>query len=445
MSSRGQKQEVEALRKEAARLRMALDSAGQGVWDHDLRTGAASFSDTWKRMRGYLPDEDVDAIGGAWADRLHPDDRERILKATALQDIGQLQFNAFEYRERHRNGHWIWILSRGRPVEWNADGSVARILGTDTDISALKASEAALAKEKERLLVTLRSMGDGLVSADPDGAIVNFNAAAAEITGWSPEEVIGKNITLALDLRSPLNVPLTELLIGKTRLLQQGGGHIDDAVLVRRDGTERRANCSVSPVMTENGQEGLVIVFRDTTEEHALRCQLAHAASHDGLTGLPNRSAFEKTLEAVIAIARETGRSHALCVLDLDGFKAINDAAGHAAGDVVLQQVSNALKEACRAEDFVARLGGDEFAVILADANFGTAELICRQLTRAVSSLRFIFDKRIFSVGVSVGVKLISGTENGIASLMLEADRACYLAKAAGKGTHVMADRLNAA
>lgn len=432
--------ELETLRRHAHRLQSALDGAGQGVWDHNMVTGEIYFSDTWKRMRGYAPHEDVDSIAGPWLDRLHPDDRPRILDTIERQNSGELLTNAFEYREKHRDGHWMWILSRGRPVEWMADGRVARTLGTDTDISSLKATELALAEEKERLLVTLRSVAEGLVSVDADGVVINFNSAAASITGWIPEDAIGRKAADILDMRSGADQPITQALVTQALSLQTEVTLADDTVLVRRDGSRCRAHCSISPIIIRAGAVGLVIVFRDTTQEHEFRARLHYAATHDSLTSLPNRVAFSEALESAVKTARAEKRAHMLCLIDLDGFKLVNDGAGHAAGDEVLQAVAICLVRNCRAGDMVARLGGDEFGLILVDAQTRVAESICNRVTRAVAALDFVFDGKSYRIGASVGVKAITGTTHSISKLMSAADKACYEAKSRGKGQWVSAD-----
>ena len=139
-----------ALAESESRWNFALEGAGQGVWDHDLKHGKAYFSPMWRQMRGIGPDEPVDPSREAWLARVHPDDRERLISETDQQNSGEIKQNSFEYRERHRDGHYIWILSRGKPVERMPDGSVARIIGTDTDITNLKLAEAKAAEEKEQ-------------------------------------------------------------------------------------------------------------------------------------------------------------------------------------------------------------------------------------------------------------------------------------------------------
>jgi diguanylate cyclase (GGDEF)-like protein/PAS domain S-box-containing protein len=433
--------EISALRHLASRLQMALEGAGQGVWDHNMVTGETYFSDTWKRMRGYQPEDDVDAVGGPWLDRLHPEDRPRILDIIQRQNRGEVENNAFEYRERHRDGHWIWIFSRGRPVERYPDGSVARTLGTDTDISELKAVEFALAEEKERLLVTLRSIAEGLVSVDANGCITNFNSAAGSITGCTPDEAFGLKISDVLDMRSGAGFPITEALVGQALDLQTGITLPDDTILVRRDGSRRRAHCSISPVIIRSGAMGLVIVFRDTTQEHEFREQLHYSATHDPLTHLPNRLAFGDAIEQAVMTAGRERRQHVLCLIDLDGFKCVNDGAGHAAGDEVLKAVAICLARRCNAGDLVARLGGDEFAILLADAGLRRAESVCARITRDVAALDFTFDGRSYRIGASIGIKSVKGSDESVSKLMSAADKACYEAKSLGKGRWISADR----
>lgn len=144
------KQAEAAVAEAESRWSFALEGAGQGVWDHDVRNGTAFFSPMWRKMRGIGLDDEIDPSREAWLARVHPDDRERLIEASDQQDVGELAQNSFEYRERHRDGHYIWILSRGRPVEWMPDGRIARIIGTDTDITSLKLAEATAAEEKEQ-------------------------------------------------------------------------------------------------------------------------------------------------------------------------------------------------------------------------------------------------------------------------------------------------------
>jgi diguanylate cyclase len=358
-------EENRKLREENRRLQLALQGAGHGVWDHDLATGQVVYSDTWRKIRGYGPTEDVDALSAPWIDRIHPVDRPRIQSMIARQDNGELKENAFEYRERHRDGHWIWILSRGRPVQWLPDGRVARILGTDTDISALKEAELALAEEKERLLVTLRSIGEALICVDNVGMITSFNASAASLTGWPASEAMGQPIPQVLDLRSRDNQALTENLISQALSSDSTSPLTDAATVVQRNGTQRWANLSIAPVYIRDRTAGVVAVLRDATDEFDLNEHLQHAATHDALTGLYNRRGFETAASEFLKTVPVGAIGGAMCMLDLDGFKAVNDTAGHAAGDQVLERGAAKLQGCCSSADIFGRIGGDEFALLL--------------------------------------------------------------------------------
>ena len=180
-----QKQAEAALAYSESRWNHALESARQGVWDHDIRTDSMFYSRMWRIMRGMQPDEEVDGDQDKWLARIHPDDLQHVLDNVERQDKGDLSLDALEYRERKRDGSYVWILSRGRPVEWDEAGNAVRTLGTDTDITRLKTTELELAAEKERLRVTLEAIADGMISTDCDGHVVFINPAAAVLTGWA--------------------------------------------------------------------------------------------------------------------------------------------------------------------------------------------------------------------------------------------------------------------
>ena len=187
-----QKRAEAALAESESRWNFALESAGQGVWDADRVRKRVFYSRMWRIMRGMQPDDEVDSRTDLWLARVHPDDRERVRGIVTSQQVGRTGFRAFEYRERHRDGHWIWILSRGKPVAWSADGTPSRIIGTDTDISSLKQVEGLLAEEKERLKVTLQSIADSVISTDASGRVTFMNSAAEQMTGWPAGLALGR-------------------------------------------------------------------------------------------------------------------------------------------------------------------------------------------------------------------------------------------------------------
>ena len=426
-----QKRAEAALAESESRWSFALEGAGQGVWDHNLRNKTAFFSPTWRMMRGYGPDEEVDGSYEAWIGRVHPDDRQRIAAATRRQDSGELSYNEFEYRERHRDGHWIWILSRGKPVEWFPDGRPARVVGTDTDISSLKATEAALAEEREKLSVTLRSIADGVLAVDSDGMITFLNPAAEQMTGWRSKDAIGKPVDDVFRrqdetgriLDSPVSIDLTT---GRDRQI------CENMTLISRSGRLHEIRLSAANLdLSGNERLGAVFVFQDISQSLALQRKLAHLASHDSLTGLHNRAAFERRLEEVLEETAANESQHTLCFVDLDRFKAVNDGAGHATGDALLQQVARTIQAKLRDQDFVARIGGDEFAFLLFDCDQAQAGKMAIDIVNSIAALHVEHDGRSFGIGASIGLTAISGNSPSMGKLMEEADAACYAAKAA--------------
>jgi Amt family ammonium transporter len=164
----------------------------------------------------------------------------------------------------------------------------------------------------------------------------------------------------------------------------------------------------------------------------ALTRQLQHQALHDPLTGLLNRRGFELRLAALLESAQAHGRMHALCYLDLDHFKVVNDACGHAAGDALLRHLPAVLQQCLRPGDELARLGGDEFALLLEDCPLAEAATFAETLRDAVRAFRFAWQQRSFALGASVGVVAITAASRGAAAVLGGADAACYVAKEHG-------------
>ncbi|MGH6924532.1 MAG: PAS domain S-box protein [Propylenella sp.] len=436
-----QKRAEAALAESESRWNFALEGAEQGVWDHDLRTRRAFFSRTWKLMRGFDAEAEIDSSLEAWLERIHPEDRDRVLAIVGRLDSGELRQNCFEYRERHRDGHWIWILSRGKPVEWMPDGRPARMVGTDTDITSLKAAESALAEERERLRVTLRSIADGVISTDAEGRVTFINPVAEQMTGWTSSEALGLRIGDVLVLAGREG-ELSENPVAECLARREARYVDEDLVLVSRSGRRIDIRNSAAPLVTPAGEIfGAVLAFQDVSRSRARQRELAHSAMHDDLTGLPNRSAFDRRLEEARAEAGSELREHALCFIDLDRFKAVNDNAGHAAGDALLQRVARAIRKCARRRDFAARIGGDEFALILADCSLTTAKRVARQVIDTISDIRFTRQGSTYRIGASVGITTITHTSPRPAALMREADVACYAAKASGGDSVVTHDR----
>ncbi|EGH33392.1 PAS:GGDEF protein, partial [Pseudomonas syringae pv. japonica str. M301072] len=188
-----------------------------------------------------------------------------------------------------------------------------------------------------------------------------------------------------------------------------------------------------TPIYTEGVISGAVLVLHDMTQEQQYIADLSWQAAHDPLTGLVNRSEFERRLQRVLDEDCGQGRSHCLMFLDLDQFKLVNDTGGHAAGDELLRQLCRALPQGLRDGDTLARLGGDEFGVLLVDCPAETALDIAEALREAVQRLHFMWKGRPFMATVSIGLVHLGDTPASLEGSLSAADMACYMAKERGR------------
>ncbi|WP_246093721.1 MULTISPECIES: PAS domain S-box protein [Mesorhizobium] len=428
------------------RWNFALAGAGQGVWDLDMRKGGTTYSSTWVKMLGYA-DGELDGDTDRWLTMIHPDDRETVAEADRAHLEGKTPFFEAEFRMRHKDGHWMWILDRGKAIERDEDGRLVRAIGSLTDITRRKEAEARLtvsaamlADEKERLRVTLQSIGDAVICTDAANRVTFMNPIAEKLTGVAGGEALGKmlgHVYWAVDEETGHRIGVTRPAIGGQAPADQNSR----AVLIRRDDTRCSIRQVVSPIINERNEFcGLVIVFQDFTDARALQRQLAHAAAHDALTGLANRSSFIRAMEELVDQARKDGTSgkggggHQFMFIDLDHFKLVNDTGGHAAGDALLKRVAEAVRGVLGPDDIVARLGGDEFAVVLKSGSAAGAKIAARSIIDAIRSLDFTWDGRPHMIGASIGLAAINANCGEVDEIIARADAACYAAKAAGRG-----------
>jgi diguanylate cyclase (GGDEF)-like protein/PAS domain S-box-containing protein len=318
-----------------------------------------------------------------------------------------------------------------RAMDESIDGVVLTLL----DISARKDAEAAWIAEKERAQITLASIGEGVIITDPYGRVEWLNPRAEILTASTNARARGLLWRQVAPVRREDNgQPLPDAVrqcMNEQRIVEPG----EPGVLIRQDGTEVPLELSIAPIQDPAGQSlGAVIVMRDISEHRRLIRKISYQATHDMLTGLINRPEFERRLLLMLQRAREFRRQHALCYLDLDQFKVINDTFGHVAGDALLRQLSGLLQVQVRRErDTLARLGGDEFGLLLGECGLDRAIRVAEQLRDSIQNFCFVWDNRPFRIGVSIGVTPITGETPDVSSLLSTADSACYMAKDRGR------------
>ncbi|HEX7181444.1 MAG TPA: EAL domain-containing protein [Thermoanaerobaculia bacterium] len=316
----------------------------------------------------------------------------------------------------------------------DAAGQVAGCISIAVDITERKLAEDALHREKERLQVTLASIGDGVIRTDEKGRIDYLNPVAERLTGWSAEAALGRPVAEVFQVvdevtRIPLVDPVGRCL--EEGRIVESPGH---ALLLSADGEEYSVRDSAAPIFGRDGAvAGVVVVFKDVTQLRGMEREMIYLASHDPLTGLINRREFESRLKRAIRSARADQRQHVLLYLDLDEFKVVNDTCGHLAGDEMLQQITAVLRSRVRKSDTLARLGGDEFGVLLEDCPIDQARQIADEVRRSVREFRFRWKDQMFDVGVSVGFVPVDHNSGDLSQVLSAADTACYIAKEGGK------------
>ncbi len=307
------------------------------------------------------------------------------------------------------------------------------IVELQKEIVERKRAENSLVDEKERMEVTLASIGDAVITTDVYGRVEYLNRRAVQLTGWSPGEVAGQNLHQVLNIvdegsRKSIEDPVRRCFRDGRVVVRT-----NNTLLICRGGQELSIDYSVAPIHDHGGALiGAVLIFRDITEARRVERQLSYHASHDALTGLVNRREFERRLEHILGTAAEDDR-HGVLYLDLDQFKVVNDTCGHVAGDELLRQVGVLLASQVRKRDTLARLGGDEFGVLLEHCDENKAVQIAYLMRDALQDFRFVWEEQAFAVRASIGLVPVIPRAHTLASVFRAADDACYAAKEQGR------------
>lgn len=298
---------------------------------------------------------------------------------------------------------------------------------------ALVVSNDTLRTEKELFRVTLASIGDAVITTDAHGNITYLNSTAELLTGWKNTDSIGAPLHQVFQAVDMETQEFLENTLSDYLATAEMYNRSQECLLIRKDQQESVIDYSVAPIHNDQGDVyGIVLTFRDVTEQRNIARKLAYQASHDPLTGLLNREAFENRLTKILAAARDDN-VHALLYLDLDQFKVVNDTCGHIAGDELLRQVTALLQNQLRTRDTLARLGGDEFGIILEHCSKKDAIKIAQTLREAIQDYRFHWQDKSFTIGASIGLYAINRSGENLTNVLSAADSACYAAKEMGR------------
>jgi diguanylate cyclase (GGDEF)-like protein/PAS domain S-box-containing protein len=357
-------QDVTERERSEERFRLVARATSDAVYDWDVGGGTLWWSASFYSLFGHTPQEVPPTLAG-WEALIHPDDRERTSASMqAAFDAGVSEWEC-EYRFRRGDGSWADVVDRGF-LQRDALGKVVRMVGGMLDVTDRHRDQADL-----RLLRrAVQATENGIVIADardPAYPVVYVNPAFEQITGYTAADISGRNcrVLQGRDTEQP-GVEAIRRALAEQRETR--------AVLrnYRSDGRMFWNEFRLAPVRDEAGTlTHFVGVLADVTERQRYEEQLAWRATHDDLTGLPNRQLLHDRLQQGILNAERYGRGVAVVFVDLDDFKLINDSLGHSAGDAALRVIAQRLREVVRDTDTVGRFGGDEFVVVLTEQTEG--------------------------------------------------------------------------
>ncbi|MGN6388533.1 MAG: EAL domain-containing protein [Burkholderiaceae bacterium] len=425
-------------RNHEARLRLALASADMAVWDSEIRDGKVDdgrvfWSDRGAALIG-IGNRACVASYRDFLSRLHPEDRERVLRT--MQRAFETGFSEYrlEYRVVLADGALRWVAASGRAMSDDGTGRGACTLGLIWDVTPRKWLEYQLQRQKELAEVTLGAIGDGVIATDAYGVVRYMNRVAEHLTGWPAGMAAGMRIEQVMPLVDEATGQALEHIALKCLQRGEALGASSHCLLLSRQGRRIPIEDSAAPIRAVDGSLlGAVMVLHDVSHERQLKHRLSWQASHDALTGLLNRTEFESRVGDALAVAKHDGGCHALLYIDLDQFKVVNDTCGHHAGDELLRQLSTLLQSHIRDSDILARLGGDELGVLLRNCPLAKALEAAEGLRAAVRDFRFVWQERAFSIGASIGMVIIDEDSKPLNELLSNADMACYAAKEEGR------------
>ena len=399
------------------------------IWMYRYFSDFPYFRDTvkvWRESDAYLLAlaELANDMEVAWADgRISEEEQEQLLArlvdanealyALSMSFIGELSYGTRQLR-------WALMFV----------GVIMICLLTLLAVLLAWRLTRLVSRSRRRFQSIFEQAAVGMAEMDVNGRFINVNAALCEILDYKREDLIGRFYnTLTYPEDADIGLEQGQKLL-RTR---------QDAVTVeqrfrRKDGVLVWGRITVSVVSADgNEADTLIAIIEDVSESRRLSIELEHQAAHDSLTGLLNRRSFERSLARALRMVREQKVPHAVCFIDMDRFKVVNDTCGHVAGDHLLVQVSDLLHAQLREGDVLARLGGDEFGLLLKDCSLDDAGRVATKLGDAMEGFHFEWEGKPFNISCSIGVVPIEAEMSNVDSVLRAADLACYVAKEQGR------------
>ena len=381
-------------------------------------------------LSGYPASDFIQNTVRTFSSVIYSEDQQ-IVDDSVSKGIEQKKSYNIEYRIVKADDTICWVYEKGRGI-FDEQGNLLYLDGVIVDITDHKQTAAALRKSEERFSLAMQGANDGLWDWDMNTGEIYYSPRWKSMLGYA-EDDLEPNLSewKRIVHKDDMDRALSEVEACKNNIkdkfevefrMQHKDGHYLD-ILSR-----------AFVVKDEKGViNRLVGTHVDITSRKKADAQITFQASHDALTGLVNRYEFERRAERLLSTVLQNEDEHALCYMDLDQFKVVNDTCGHVAGDEMLRQLSTVLQETVRDRDTLARLGGDEFGVLMEHCSLDDAHRVATTLQKAIQNYQFSWEGRSFKVGVSMGLVAITKITTNLTELLRVADAACYMAKDKGR------------
>lgn len=424
----------EQLRASEERWKLALEGAGDGVWDRNVQTGDQVYSRRFEQLYGFAENEYGHQLDD-WVARIHPDDRARVISENQACLSGQIPSTFIEFRGQCKDGSWKWVLSRGAVVSRSADGKPLRMVGTHVDISRQKLTEEALLAASRFQQAVFDSLVAQVAVLDHSGTVLQTNAAWRQYAvegGFSGRTCCQTGSYLkilgCLTEDDPQTLQAAEAGISAVLAGDLPDFHLSQPFFTPLD--KRWFSLKVTPV--HDSAQRLLVSHEDVTQLKAAELASLTLANIDTLTGALSRRNFFNLAEQEVARSIRYAMPLMVLMLDLDHFKTINDKHGHAAGDVVLQKCVQTVTSVLRESDLIGRIGGEEFAVLLPNTPLEGGRALAQRIAESVRANPVQMNGKTIIYTVSIGAGRLAG-EHSFAELLGLADAALYRAKDAGR------------
>jgi diguanylate cyclase (GGDEF)-like protein/PAS domain S-box-containing protein len=425
-------------------MELVINASGIGVWDWNVNSSELICNERWAEIIGYRLAELQPVTFKTWANLLHQDDLENAINLIQKHTNGHLAVYEVEFRMKHKQGHFVWILAIGKVIEYYEDSVPKRMIGTHLDITQRKHDEQELVTTSRLLDQSQQVAKVGGWELDILSGDLFWTAETFRIHETSPEKFnpsvdAGVNFYLPDSKRQIENALAAAITQGQSYDLELQTYTTTGRVI------DVRTTCVVT--LKNNKPVKLIGIFQDISEQKAIQRKLEKSndtlalvneklkknAYYDALTGLPNRNLLADRMQQSIKINIRQQSHIAIAFIDLDGFKVINDLHGHSFGDDLLCCIAEKIKFLMPEGDTLSRFGGDEFVMILNNLNSPDDCLSVLQRTLdSVSSIQFINNQSI-KVSASIGVTIYPQDESNSDQLIRHADQAMYIAKQSGK------------